>query len=67
MLDSFTEESKVYRSTRYVFIFNCDDKGLIKLAVAGSQEIFKQHLIEKEEQPLFSKIYSAHFGAVSTM
>ena len=42
-------------------------KGLINLAMVGPQEIFKQHLIKKEEQPFFSKIYSAHFGEVSTM
>ena len=34
--------------------------------MAGPQEIFKQHLIKNEEQPSFSKRYSAHFGAVST-
>ena len=34
--------------------------------MAGPQEIFKQHLIKNEEQPSFSKMYSAHFGEVST-
>ena len=42
-------------------------KGLINLAMRGLQEIFKQHLIEKEEQPSFLKSYSAHFGEVSTI
>ena len=42
-------------------------KGLINLAMAGPQEIFKQHLIKNEEQPSFSKRYSAHFGEVSTI
>ena len=41
-------------------------KGLINLAMADPQEIFKQHLIKKEEQPSFSKRYSAYFGEVST-
>ena len=40
-------------------------KGLIKLAVTGPQEFFKQHLIKNEEQPSFLKRYSAHFGAIS--
>jgi len=35
--------------------------------MAGPQEIFKQHLIKKEEHPSFLKRYSAHFGEVSTM
>ena len=42
-------------------------KGLINLAMAGPQEIFEKHLITNEEQPSFSKTYSAHFGGVSTM
>ena len=42
-------------------------KGLISLAVAGPREIFKKHLIEKEEQPSFSKRNSTHFGEVSTL
>ena len=42
-------------------------KGLIKSAVAGPREFFKQHLIKNEEQPFFSKRYSAHFGELSTM
>ena len=42
-------------------------KELINLAMAGPQEIFKKHLIKNEEQPFFSKIYSAHFGTVSTL
>ena len=42
-------------------------KGLITLAVAGTQEICKQDFIKNEEQPSFSKRYSANFGEVSTM
>ena len=42
-------------------------KGLISLSVAGPQEIFKKNLIKEDEQPSFSKIYSAHFGEVSTL
>ena len=42
-------------------------KGLINLAMAGHQEIFKQHLIKNEEQPSFLKRYSAIFDEVSTM
>jgi len=41
-------------------------KGLINLAMAGHQEIFKQHLMKNEEHTSFSKRYSAHFGAIST-
>ena len=37
------------------------------LAIADPQDICKQNLIKKEEQPFFSKIYSAHFGEVSTL
>ena len=37
------------------------------LALAGPQEFFKQHLIKNEEHPFFWKIYSAHFGEVSTL
>ena len=42
-------------------------KGLIKVAMAGPQEIFKQHLIKNEEQPSFLKRYSSHFGEISAM
>ena len=31
------------------------DKGLINLAMAGPQDIFKQHLIRNEEETSFSK------------
>ena len=44
---------------------NSTKKGLIKLAVAGPQEFFKQHLIKNEEQSSFSKRYSAYFGEVA--
>ena len=43
------------------------NKGLINVVVAGPQDILKQHLIINEEQPSFSKSYTAHFGEVSTM
>ena len=42
-------------------------KGFIHLALADPQEFFKQHLIKKEEQPSYWKIYSVHFGEVSTL
>ena len=48
-------------------MFLCDYKELANLALADPQEFFKKHLIKNEEQPSFSKIYSAHFDEVSTM
>ena len=42
-------------------------KELIYLELADLQEFLKKPLIKNEEQPSFWKIYSAHFGEVSTM
>ena len=42
------------------------NKGFVYLALADPQKFFKQHLIKKEEQTSYSKIYSVHFGEVST-
>ena len=42
-------------------------KGFIYLAMADPQEFFKQHLIKKEKQTPYRKIYSVHCGEVSTM
>ena len=74
MSSSFGVHAKVVplqgidKKTGYELIFQIFlMKGLINLAVAGTQEIFKQHLIKKEEQPSFSKRYSAYFGEVTTM
>ena len=52
-----------------IIIFSWNPAKLLSnfnLATAGPQEIFKQHLIKKEEQPSFSKRYSAYFGEVTT-
>ena len=46
---------------------NGNFKGFIRLALGPPQDFFKQHLIKNEEQPSFWKIYSAHFGKVSTL
>ena len=51
----------------YSGVIQLNPKGPINLVVADPQEFFKQHLIKNEEQPSFSKRYSAHFGKVSTM
>ena len=42
-------------------------KRFIYSALADAQKFFKQHLIKKEEQTSYVKIYSVHFGKVSTM
>jgi len=42
-------------------------KGPINLALTDLQELFKQHLIKREEQLLYWKIYSTYFGEVATL
>ena len=58
---------KAFLDSNFRLGFQTLNDYLFNLAVAGTQEIFEQHLVKNEEQLSFSKRYSAHFGEVSSM